>query len=77
MGLVFVAMLSCPMPRTNPHTTRPPDRMSIIATSSATRSGLSWMGSTLPRKTILPCLVREASTDPITFTDGIMHSGLL
>src|SRR5438876_1183005 len=28
--------------------------MSIIATSSATRSGLSWMARTLPRKTMRP-----------------------
>ena len=70
-------MLSWPRPRTKPQTTRPPERMSIIATSSATRSGLSWIGSTLPRKTIRPFRVVRARTAPITLTDGIMLRGLL
>ena len=48
-----------------------------MAISSAMRSGFSWMGNTLPKKAILPFLVVRASTDPITFTDGIMHNGLL
>jgi hypothetical protein len=48
-----------------------------MATSSATRSGLSWMGSTLPRKTILPFRLRCATEAPMTLTDGIMLSGLL
>jgi hypothetical protein len=51
--------------------------MSIMATSSATRRGLSWMGSTLPRKTMRPFRVVRARTAPMTLTDGIMLSGLL
>ena len=44
----------------------PPDKMSIMAISSATRSGLSWMGSTLPRKTMRPFCVILARMEPIS-----------
>ena len=39
--------------------------------------GFSWMGSTLPRNTIFPCLVILDSTAPMTLTEGIIHKGLL
>ena len=64
-------------PADNPQTTRPPEIISIIAISSATRTGLSWIGSTFPRNTIFPCLVSLARTAPMTLTEGIKLRGLL
>ena len=45
-----------PVPRTKPEMMRPPEIRSSIAISSATRTGLSWIGSGLPISAIVPLM---------------------
>src|SRR5205807_10649092 len=45
-----------PVPRTKPEMIRPPEIRSSIAISSATRTGLSWIGSGLPISAIVPLM---------------------
>ena len=70
-GLMLCAKYSQPMPRTNPESTRPLDRWSSIAISSATRSGLPRMPMALPSTMIRARSVRRASAAAMMFGDGI------
>ncbi len=71
-------MKSCslPAPRMKPGTSRPPEIMSIIASSSASRSGLPTIGVGLPSNTILTRLVAFASTDASTFITAPIQKGV-
>ncbi len=68
---------STPPPRTKPDTSRPFEIMSIIASSSASRTGFSAIGSGLPSKTIFTRLVIAASIDAMMLHLACMQNGAL
>ena len=76
-GLLFAAMFSTPPPRTNPETSRPFDIRSIMASSSAMRTGSSDRGSGLPSMTSLTRSVTAASAAPMMFALVDMENGAL
>ncbi len=63
---------SQPMPRTKPETTRPRERWSSIAISSATRSGYWCSPIALPRTMTFAFFVRRASAAAMMFGAGII-----
>jgi hypothetical protein len=65
-------MYSGGMPRTKPAISRPLVRQSIIAYSSATRTGWLRSGRIFPSTPILIFLVFWLSADAIRFGDGIV-----
>ena len=76
-GLTLVDTVSTPVPRTIPEMTRPPEITSIIAISSASRTGFSWMGRMLPSSRILAFCVVRASTAAVRLHEAFMHDGVL
>jgi hypothetical protein len=70
------ATLSRPVPRTQPVTSRPWLIMSMIANSSASQSGSSQIGSTLPRITIFARCVIRARIAASTLTTPPMQKGV-
>ena len=71
VGLMQCPKYSHPIPRTNPESTRPLDRWSSMAISSATRSGLPRMPMAFPRTMIRAFGVRRVSAAAMMFGDGI------
>ncbi len=63
--------MSIDVPTGNPLINRPRDSRSTIAISSATRTGGLYRATELPSTVIAARDVRVASTEPITFGDGM------
>jgi hypothetical protein len=74
-GLTLLARLSTPPPRTTPEISRPREMQSIIASSSARRSGFSTIGSGAPSIRICTFRVIFASTAPVIVMDACMQNG--
>ena len=70
-GFIVKLWYSGPMPRTKPQMTLPPLMTSIIATSSATRSGWSRSGVALPRMAIFALCVRATRYEAMTSGEGM------
>ena len=64
------------MPRTQPETSRPSEMTSIMARVSASHSGSSQIGSTLPSSTILAWFVTRARIDASTFCTPPIWNGV-
>ena len=75
-GTPYENALSIGVPNTIPAIRRPPDRQSIIASSSATRVGGLYSASELPHSAIAAVSVVAASTAAIRFGDGVIACGV-
>jgi hypothetical protein len=76
-GLTPAASCSWPPPRTKPETNRPFEIMSIIDSSSASRTGFSASGSGLPSSIIFAVLVAAARIEAKTLHLACMQNGAL
>jgi hypothetical protein len=76
-GLTPAANCSCPPPRTKPETSRPFEIMSIIDSSSASRTGFSASGSGLPRRMIFASFVTAARIAAKMLHFACMQNGAL
>ena len=70
-------MLSRPVPRTQPVTSRPFEMVSIMASSSASQRGSSQMGRMLPMRTIFARFVMRARMEASTLQALPMQKGVL
>ena len=74
-GLTLLARLSTPPPRTKPEISRPREMQSIIASSSASRKGLSTTGNGFPSMRMRLRRVIFASTVPVILIEACMQNG--
>ena len=70
-GIDVGGKVSTPVHRTIPELTRPPEMTSIMAISSASPTGFSWMGRRWPSNRILAFWVVRASTAAVRLHEGV------